>query len=43
MCDEALAHGNATMRGSVPMRGNATMSYNVSMHGDATMRDGMPT
>lgn len=43
MCDEALVHGNATMRDIVPMHGNATMSYNVSMHGDALALDSMPT
>lgn len=43
MCDEALVHGNATMRDIVPMHGNATMSYNVSMHGNALTLDSMPT
>lgn len=43
MCDEALVHGNATVRDIVPMHGNATMSYNVSMHGNALTLDSMPT
>lgn len=43
MCDEALVHGNATMRDIVPMHGNAMMIYNVSMYENVPMHDSMPT